>query len=84
MTATPEIPFILPAEFVGLAKIEDGHLNIGGLKVPWDGGLCDTVPVYVRRLSRDGSVAEIHLARHDGYAQEELDAENARLDQEES
>jgi hypothetical protein len=39
-----------------------------------------TVGVYVRRASDDLSVIEIHMARHDGLSQEELDAENAEAE----
>lgn len=39
-----------------------------------------TVSVYVRRDSNDLSVIEIHMARHDGLAQEELDRKNAEAE----
>lgn len=85
--------YILPAEYVGeAAHGPDGKLRIGegdkvveldlsrtGLKP--EGYCCwwntHTVGVYVRRFSDDLSIAEIHMARHDGLAQEELDHENA-------
>lgn len=70
--------YILPAEFVGMAEIDkDGYLDIGGVKIlaPWG-----TVGVYVLRSSDDLSVIEIHMARHDGLAQEELDRENAEAE----
>jgi hypothetical protein len=38
------------------------------------------VPVYVRRYSYDLSVAEIHMARHDGIFQEELDEQNRQAE----
>lgn len=65
--------YIMPAEYFGEAQVVDGLLDIGGLKVPFQGGYGS---VYVRRKSDDLSVAEIHLARHDGFAQEELDHQN--------
>lgn len=66
--------YILPAEFLGMAiPDEDGTINVGGVKVPWNS--C-AVGVYVRRISRDLSVSEICIAHHDGLAQEELDAKN--------
>ena len=34
------------------------------------------VSVYIRRSSDDLTVLEIHMARHDGLAQEELDEQN--------
>jgi hypothetical protein len=77
----------LPAEYVGEAQHEkDGTLLIGcgdnvvqirlsnGEKPGWWN--TGTVPVYIRRLSSDLSVVEIIIARHDGLAQEALDAEN--------
>lgn len=65
--------YILPAEHFGTAYGKDGQLNIGGLAVPYR----DTaVDVYIRRSSKDLSVVEIHIARHDGLAQEELDRQN--------
>ena len=65
--------YIMPAEHVGEAQIVDGMLNIGGLEVPFQNCYGS---VYVRRMSNDLSVAEIHLARHDGLAQEQLDQQN--------
>jgi hypothetical protein len=62
---TPRI--IGPAEYIGEAQITDGHIDVGGLRVPFDlAG--DHVGVYVRRLSDNGDVAEIALAAHDGLA----------------
>jgi hypothetical protein len=66
---------ILPAEFVGLAKIADEVLNVGGVEITLGRHACD-LPVYVRRKSSDLSVIEVLIAFHDGYAQEELDAQN--------
>jgi hypothetical protein len=75
---TPNVPpdpvVILPAEFVGIAKVHDAVLNVGGLEISLGRGC--SVPVYVRRRASDLSVIEVLLAFHDGYAQEELDAQN--------
>jgi len=49
------------------------YLDIAGVKVRWASG---PVGVYVRRSSRDLSVIEIAIARHDGLAQEALEVEN--------
>jgi len=88
---TEEPAYILPAEYVGEARHDDdGWLTIGlpddkgegvvrlqltkpGLVGWWNTG---SVGVYVRRVSDDLSIVEIAIARHDGLAQEELDAEN--------
>lgn len=78
---------ILPAEYMGeAAHNEQGILNIGtgnnivkvllgspGKPGWWNTG---TVSVWVRRWAHDLSIAEIHMAKHDGYAQEEIDMEN--------
>lgn len=67
---------ILGAEHVGAAKTVNGILDIGGVKVHapwWNDGM---IHVYVRRSSKDLSVMEIHMTRHDGLAQEELDRQN--------
>lgn len=72
----------LPAEWFGSAQQdENGFLSIGTgdhivnipLKKWWEDGCVD---IYVRRLSTDLSIAEIHIVKHDFYAQEQLDAEN--------
>lgn len=82
-----EIVTILPAEYIGeAAHDENGVLTIGTgdktvklmLGSPgrigwWNTG---TVSVYIRRFADNLSIAEIHMAKHDGYAQEELDHEN--------
>ena len=69
--------YILPAEHVGVAKATpDGTLDIGGVQLQFPGDMNGDVHVYVRRLSRDLSIAEIHIARHDGLAQEQLDQQN--------
>jgi hypothetical protein len=83
---------IMPAEYIGEAGHgPDGKLRIGEgehvveLDLARTGldpaGYCcwwntHTVGVYVRRSSEDLSVMEIHMTRHDGLAQEELDAQN--------
>ena len=69
--------YILPAEFVGMAKETDGVLNIGGLEVRTGGWWKDgNIAVYVRRSSDNLQAIEIVMAKHDGYSQEELDAQN--------
>lgn len=87
MMADQEMNYILPAEFVGKAAHDDDgvlrfgegdhvvelHLTKGSFPGWWADG---TVGVYVRRFSRDLSIAEIHIACHDGLGQEELDEEN--------
>lgn len=74
------VNYIMPAEFVGSADIVDGVLNVGGVPVRIGREHCSDIGVYVRRYSRDLSVAEVHLAFHDGLAQEELDQENAEAE----
>lgn len=66
--------YILSAEFLGHAEVEDGNIMIGGLSVPY----CGPTPasVYVRRRSSDLTVIEIAVASHDGLAQEQLDQQN--------
>ena len=78
--------YILPAEFVGLARYtEDGILRLGTpdengngvLEIPFAvSEKIGDIPVYVRRGSIDLRVIEVLIARHDGYAQEGLDDEN--------
>ncbi len=83
-----EPTYILPAELVGYAGHgKDGILRIGSGEHIVEPPLTksdrpgwwatNTVGVYVRRSSEDLSILEIHIARHDGLAQEELDEENA-------
>lgn len=67
---------ILPAEFIGNARIVDGRLDIGGVKIQLGDWGPSGVSIYVRRSSADLTVMEICMARHDGLAQEELDQEN--------
>ena len=72
---------ILGAEFVGMAKVWDGVINVGGVEIPWlpAAGFVardDDWPIYVRRYSSDLRIAEIHIADHDGYAQDELNRQN--------
>lgn len=77
MTTNPTVT-ILPAEFAGIAQVVDGTLNIGGVQI---GGLgCDEILVYIRRRSDTLAPIEILAATHDGYAQEELDAQNDEAD----
>lgn len=77
---TPDPVLILPAEFVGLARTVEGQLDIGGVKVTAEWSVDGTVAVYVRRESATLRVMEIHMAKHDGLAQEELDEENAEAE----
>lgn len=60
------------------------EINLSRTGLDPDGYCCwwntHTVGVYVRRASDDLSVIEIHMARHDGLAQEELDRENAEAE----
>jgi hypothetical protein len=87
--------YILPAEHVGEAHHdEDGWLSIGTPDADGNGVVrihlakgdepgwwnTNTVSVYVRRYSDDLSVCEIHIARHDGLAQEELDEQNRQAE----
>ncbi len=77
---------ILSAEHVGEAVVIDGMLDIGGVVVPFSGhGTSADGPrhasVYVRRSSADLTVMEIHIARHDGLAQEALDRQNAEAEE---
>lgn len=74
--------WILPAEHFGIAKAIDGHLDIGGLRIPYWERPNGDVHVYVRRTSKDLSIMEIHIAHHDGLAQEELDQLNDEIDDE--
>lgn len=64
---------ILPAEGVAMAELNGDVLNIGGveLNLPDWGG--NDMLVYVRRSSKDLSIIEIVMARHDGLDQEEDD-----------
>ncbi|GAC1666457.1 MAG: hypothetical protein NVS9B9_27190 [Ktedonobacteraceae bacterium] len=77
-----------PVEFVGNAEIVDGKLNIGGVEIPFRGSKGDGqefpecfASIYVQRMNDDLSVAEIHIARHDGYAQLELDNQNKEAEE---
>lgn len=63
-----------PAEFAVAATTVDGHIHIGEARIPWPQ---DMAHIYVRRLIQpgdpsDGKVMEVHLAAHDGLAQEDL------------
>lgn len=79
--------YILGAEHVGNAFAPNGQLTIGSPNPDeaTDPGHHGEVvidlnwgwySVYVRRSSRDLSVMEVCMARHDGLAQEELDRQN--------
>jgi death-on-curing protein len=79
-TLVPRAPLVIyPAEFVGPLPYTDGTIQIGELIIRDVHGY-NPAGVYVRRISgkTDGiSVAEIIISVvGDGYAQEELDAEN--------
>lgn len=56
--------YILSAEYVGEAEVIDGMLDIGGVAIPWR----HPASIYVRRVSSDLSIAEIHIVDHDGMA----------------
>ena len=70
---------VLPPEFAGMAALNAGVLDVGGvtvrLPVRWQ-----RVPVYVRRCTNDLAIVEVAIAVDDSLAQEELDAENAEAD----
>jgi death on curing protein len=74
---------IYPAEYVGELDYSDHTIEVGDLKIHDVHGY-NPAGVYVRRISgkTDGiSVAEIIIsAVGDGYAQEELDAQNAEAE----
>ncbi len=74
---------IYPAEYIGPLSYDGQSIRIGGLTVDDVHGY-NPASVYVRRISgkTDGiSVAEIIVSVvGDGYAQEELDQENAEAD----
>jgi death on curing protein len=74
---------IYPAEYVGGLAYADNTIEVGDLKIHDVHGY-NPAGVYVRRISgkTDGiSVAEIIISVvGDGYAQEELDAENAEAE----
>jgi hypothetical protein len=72
----PPWPEILPAEFVGMAQLRDGVLDVGGVEVRLDARWHE-IPVYARRSSADLSVTEVLIAVHDGFAEEELESDNA-------
>ena len=69
--------YIMPAEHIGEANSPGRILDIGGVKIDVWG---ESVSVYVRRDSDDLRVIEIHIVRHDGLAQEELDQQNAEAE----
>jgi hypothetical protein len=82
--------YILPAEFVGLARYtEDGILRLGTpdengngvLEIPFAvSEKIGDIPVYVRRGSIDLRVIEVLIARHDGLAEEELEYQNKQAE----
>lgn len=87
-----EVSWILPAEYVGEAGHDtEGNLTIGtGDKIitvnlstsTYPGWFkTNTVGVYVRRLSDDLSVMEIHITRHDEMEQEALEERNLQADE---
>ncbi len=67
-----ETTYILAAEWVGIAEVVDGILDVGGIKIDYP----NRADVYVRRSSKDLSIMEIHIARHDGLAVEWLEHQN--------
>jgi len=70
---------LLPAEFIGMAKVTDGVLDVGGVAVRLNVRWSD-IGVYVRRSSDDLSIVEVEVAMHDGPQQEELDVFNAEAE----
>lgn len=73
----PEMVYILSAEHFGTVQTEGGVLHIEGLEIPyleWHDG---KVHVYVRRSSKDLSIMEVHMTRHAGLAEEQLEQQNA-------
>ncbi len=66
---------VLPAEFAGMARLDDGVLDVGGVKLRLPVGY-PSVAVFVRRYTDDLTVAEISVDLHGSLAEEELDAEN--------
>lgn len=81
MTDEPEVTYILSAEHVGNAEAPNGELSIGTADENGDGVVrlqldWGWYSVFVRRSSSDLSIMEIHMARHDGLAAEELDRQN--------
>ena len=86
---------ILAPEFIGhAAHGDDGILRIGTPRTDGSGVVeirlskgdfpgwwyTNTVGVYVCRFSTDLSVAEIHIAQHDGLASAELEFQNEQAD----
>lgn len=69
------LPGVLPAEFAGMARLDNGVLDVGGVNVRLPVQWSD-VPVYVRRSAVDLSVIEVAIAMHDGLAEEQLEAQN--------
>ncbi len=82
---------ILPPQFIGnAAHGEDGVIRIGTPRSDGSGVVeiqlmkrgkpqwwyTNTVPVYVCRWEDDLSIAEIHMAQHDGLADAELEYQN--------
>ena len=67
------VTYILGASCIGPAVCNDD----GTTTIPIDlRAWSQPVYVYVRRSSADLSLFEVHMARHDGLAQEELDRQN--------
>ena len=68
--------YILPAEFVGMGKQENGIMLVGGIEIPWHTKTDRDIAVYVRRNSLDLSIIDVVMSTLDHYAQEELDEQN--------
>lgn len=73
------LPGVLPAEFAGMARLDDGVLDVGGLKLHLPVRHTG-VAVYVRRYTDDLTIAEIAVDLHGALAEEALDAENAEAE----
>lgn len=85
------VRIILPPEFIGdAAHGDDGILRIGTPGSDGSGVVeirltkgenprwwnTKTVPVYVCRWADDLSIAEVHMAQHDGLSHAELEYQN--------
>lgn len=57
---------VLPAQYMGQAEVKDGYIKIPIGWVPRD------LDVYIRRISTDGRIVELHMADHDGLYMESM------------
>lgn len=74
-----EMVGVFPAEFAGMARLDGGVLDVGGVKlhlpVAWR-----HLPVYVRRNTDDLSIGEVLVVLDDSLAEEQLATENDEAD----